>query len=99
MVHRGRYLAVLRQLGPSNPADDCGPERLIPLPTFGLLEVHRVDLLRQAIPRLVLSWDRQIRDVLGHRGCPLGGFLSAAIARRPRRQRTAPLTEKLATRL
>ena len=48
-------------------------------PKRGILEHHRIDLLRQAIPPLRIGRNLEGRKMLGHRGFPLGQFLIAAI--------------------
>ena len=54
-------------------------ELVMPCSKLGILEQHRVDLLMQTIPRLFLARDLHVRNMLGHRGFPLGQFLIAAI--------------------
>src|SRR6266576_945321 len=56
-----------------------GLKLLVPRPTLGILEQHRVDLLMQAVPRFSLGRDFQLWKMLGHRGFPLGQLLIAPI--------------------
>jgi hypothetical protein len=58
---------------------NCGLELFVPRPKLGILEPQGVALLMQAIPRLSGRRDREVGNMLGHIGVPLGQFLIAAI--------------------
>jgi hypothetical protein len=65
---------------------DVGLKLRMPRPTLGILEQHRVHLRMEAIPCLVLSWDRELWEMLGHRGFPLREFLIPAIEAQAERE-------------
>ena len=58
----------------------------MPCPKFRILEQHRVHQLMQAIPCPFLGRHLELRNMLGHRGFPLGQFLVTAVQAQAQRE-------------
>ena len=71
----------------------------MPRPKLGILEPHRVHLLMQTIPGLLVGGTLQCRNMLRHTGLPRGQCLIAPIQAQPQREAYGPTAREAGDRV